>query len=340
MAVTLTEVAQAAGVSVSTASIAFSGAASISPETRDRVLRAAKALGYLGPNPMAASLRRGRSGVIGVVVNDDLRHSFRDPVLVQVLDGIAGELGREGYGMLLIPRLDSDGEAHPLLRSTAIDAAIMFYGVLPGDPAVATLASRKIPMIGMNSSLVGIPLVRVAERAGMRLIAEHLRERGHERIALATLPYGHPTRSGWAESADVPTHSVTAERLAGVRNAGIEPVAIWECRGSLVDEGITAGKELLALNPRPSAIIGFSDLIAAGIVLAAADASLDVPSDVAVAGFDGVDLPWLAGHKLTTIDQPRRDRGTQAAALAKRLAAGEDVTDLTLDVELVVGSTT
>ena len=80
MAVTLNEVARAAQVSVSTASLAFSGAGPIADATRDRVLKAAAELGYQGPNPMAASLRRGRTGVIGIVTDDDLRHSFRDPV--------------------------------------------------------------------------------------------------------------------------------------------------------------------------------------------------------------------------------------------------------------------
>lgn len=340
MAVTLSEVARAARVSLSTASIAFSGAGPISPATRERVLRAAEDLGYQGPNPTAASLRTGRSGVIGVVVDDDLRHSFRDPVSIHVLDGIAATLGASGYGMLLIPRQDSGGRPHPLLSSAAVDAAIMFYGVLPRDRAVSVLRRRKIPMVAMNGNPGGVTLVKVDEHRGMRAMGEHLRERGHTRVALATIPYGEDRRSGWVDPSLVPAYSVTAQRLAGILSSGLEPVGIWECRGSLVDEGITAGNALLDLDPRPTALIGFSDLIAAGMVLSAEERGLSVPGDVAIAGFDGVDLPWLPGHRLTTIDQPRRDRGALAARAAIGLCTDEAAGDRTLPVSLVRGSTT
>src|SRR5690625_1838114 len=262
MAVTLNEVARAAQVSVSTASLAFSGAGPIADATRDRVLKAAAELGYQGPNPMAASLRRGRTGVIGIVTDDDLRHSFRDPVSVQVLDGIAGALGEAGYGVLLIPRQDPAGTPHPLLRSAAIDAAIMFYAITARDPAIAALRRRKIPMVAMSGNPRGAAMEKVQERRGMRERGDYLRGAGRERIGVATLPYSHARRSGWADLDEAPTYTVTAARLAGIRDAGIEPAAIWECRGSLVDEGIAAGRDVLELTPAPTGLIGVYYVIA------------------------------------------------------------------------------
>lgn len=340
MAVTLSEVARAAGVSISTASLAFSGAGPIADATRDKVLQAAERLGYQGPNPMAASLRTGRSGVIGVVIDHDLRHSFRDPVSVQILDGITSELGGEGYGVLLIPRTDASGDPHPLLATAAIDAAIMFYSILPQDPAIEFLQRRRIPMVAMGAGPREVTTVRVDEAGGMRALGEHLLNLGHHRIALATLPHGGERRSGWAQASPVPIHAVTAGRLQGILGAGITPVAIWECAGSLVDEGIDAGHALLDLTPRPTAIVGFSDLIAAGVVLAAQERGLQVPGDLAVAGFDGVDLPWLSGHRLTTVDQPRRDRGALAAALAIDAATGSGPEHRVMGTDLRAGSTT
>ena len=67
------------------------------------MLAAAGELGYLGPNPLGRQLRSGRSGIVGVVVGDALRRSFRDPVAIQVLDGLVGTLGELGLGVLLIP---------------------------------------------------------------------------------------------------------------------------------------------------------------------------------------------------------------------------------------------
>src|SRR5699024_7326730 len=142
-------------------------------------------------------------------------------------------------------------------------------------------------------------------------------------------------RSGWVGAESVPTYSITGARLAGIKDTGIAPAAIWECRGSLVDEGIAAGQELLSLDPRPTALVGFSDLIAAGMVLAAREQALQVPKDVAVGGFDGVDLPWLSGDTLTTVSQPRQDRGAIAARAALELAEGGSPANQTLGVELV-----
>jgi len=74
----------------------------VAPATRDRILAAAAELGYAGPDPIAASLRRGRTGVIGAFVGERLLYAFRDPVAVQLLDGITEVLGGHGVGLLLL----------------------------------------------------------------------------------------------------------------------------------------------------------------------------------------------------------------------------------------------
>ena len=96
---TLAEVAARAGVSGSTASLVFSGTGPVSASTRERVLAAAAELDYAGPDPTARSLRRGRSGVIGVVTEDSLAEAFRDPVNLALLDG----LGAVSYTHLTLP---------------------------------------------------------------------------------------------------------------------------------------------------------------------------------------------------------------------------------------------
>jgi DNA-binding LacI/PurR family transcriptional regulator len=87
-------------------------------------------------------------------------------------------------------------------------------------------------------------------------------------------------------------------------------------------------------------LVGFSDLIAAGLLIAAREAGLRVPEDVAVAGFDGIDLPWLGEDTLTTLVQPIADMGRHAAEAALTLAAGGTAKSLSVDVELRVGTTT
>ena len=99
---TIADVAAGAGVSKATVSRVFSRPEAVRPATRERVLAAAAELGYAGPDPLAASLRRGRSGVIGVFIGERLLYAFRDPVSVQLLDGITEVLGAHGAGLLLL----------------------------------------------------------------------------------------------------------------------------------------------------------------------------------------------------------------------------------------------
>jgi len=99
---TLKDVADRAGVAISTASLVFSGKRHVAQATRERVLKAAADLDYGGPNPLASSLRQGRSGIVGVFAEGRLLNSFSDPFAVSVLDGLAQHLGQNSSGILLI----------------------------------------------------------------------------------------------------------------------------------------------------------------------------------------------------------------------------------------------
>ncbi|WP_156252088.1 LacI family DNA-binding transcriptional regulator [Pseudactinotalea terrae] len=338
-ATTLTDVARAAGVSLSTASLAFSGAGPISAATKDKVLAAAAELGYRGPDPVAASLRRGRSGVIGVVMGSAVRRSFRDPVSIQFLDGIVTTLAPKGYGTLLLPASAADETPDAMLTHAAMDAAVLMAGAVTSTSTIAALRARKLPTVQIGGAGRQGPAVRARDKDGMRMLGEHLRERGHTRVAVATLPWSNGATSGPVEVGTTrrPAAPITARRLDGLREAGVEPVAMWQC-GSLVEDGIAAGRALLA--ERPTALVGFSDLIAAGLLLAAREAGLRVPEDIAVAGFDGIDLPWLGEDTLTTLVQPIAEMGRLAAEGAISLAVGGSPKTVTVDVELRIGTTT
>ncbi|MDQ8042792.1 LacI family DNA-binding transcriptional regulator [Cellulosimicrobium sp. MI9406] len=354
---TLAKVAELAGVSVSTASLAFSGAGPITPETRARVLDAAKELGYTGPNPLGRQLRSGRSGVVGVVVGDQLRRAFRDPVAVQVLDGLVSTLGENGLGVLLIPGIPSDDPARavdPLVESAAMDVAVLVWGVGTDDATLAALQRRGVPVVvGEGRPVEGAPLVLIHDRVGTADAVRHLVELGHTRIAEVSLPLDTSDRSGPLDAARLAQvdRTPTANRLAGVRDV-VEPVASWETEASLVEHGRSATLALLGrpaadgttepADPatRPTAVIAHSDLLAAGALLAARELGLRVPDDVSVAGFDGLDLPWLAPDVLTSVHQPLARKGAELGLAVIRQLAGEAPTTVELDVELVVGTTT
>jgi DNA-binding LacI/PurR family transcriptional regulator len=338
-------VASRAGVSVSTASLAFSGAGPIAAATRDRVLGAARELGYSGPNPLGRQLRSGRSGIVGVVIGDALRRSFRDPVSVQVLDGLVSTIGVLGLGVLLIPGSTGPDAplVDPLVESAAMDVAVIMWGSTPSDPVLSTLRRRGIPTVLVEGQPTdGVAAVGIDDRGGMAALGRHLVALGHERIATVTLPLDQARRSGPVGPARLAAAQweVTRRRLAGLDDAGIDPVTVWETPASLVEHGADAGRAILAAPHRPTAVIAQSDLLASGVVLAARELGLRIPQDVSVAGFDGLDLPWLAPDILTTVVQPLAQKGVEVGNAVEQLLGGSMPASMVLPVELRPGTTT
>lgn len=126
---TLKDVADRAGVAISTASLVFRGKRPVAEPTRERVLEAAVDLDYGGPNPLASSLRQGRSGIICVFAEGRLMNSFSDPFAVSILDGLAQHLGQNSAGILLMPAQGAGQDE--LVRRTAgipLDAVVFPLG--------------------------------------------------------------------------------------------------------------------------------------------------------------------------------------------------------------------
>ncbi len=123
--VTLADVAALAGVSTSTASLAYRSTGSITPATRARILRAAASIGYAGPDPTARSLKSGRSGIVGVVVAGSIRRAFQNPVALATMAGLSEALDDLDVGQLLLPgrREPREGSA-PLLEGMPVDAVV------------------------------------------------------------------------------------------------------------------------------------------------------------------------------------------------------------------------
>ncbi len=269
---TLRDVAERAGVSVSTASLVFSGKGPVAEATGERVRAAATELGFAGPNPLASSLRHGRAGVIGVLVDARLQMAFRDPFAIAVLDGLAQELETIPTGMLLLGQPSGEPESTvPRLAGLALDA-VVFSLCGPGDhPAVQHLAARGIPMFS-----TGVPddrritQVRVDERGAAAEIARYVRALGHRRVATVAMPMLPTSVAGPVPDSEVTSRSASVPsvgRLLGFRDVFPRGAALQTQDGSSVEGGIIAGRALLDVpDPqRPTAIVTQSDVIAAGV---------------------------------------------------------------------------
>jgi len=337
---TLAAVASRAGVSPSTASLAFAGSPRVAPATRERILAAAAELGYAGPDPIAASLRRGRIGVVGTFIGERLLYAFRDPVAVQLLDGITEVLGGHGVGLLLLAG-DSGRPAADQLARIPLDAAIFATCGLEDDPALDLLRARGVPIVGVEGPVADdVVLVDIDDRAGTAQLAAHLRELGHRRVAVVAMPLRLDGTRGPVDAARRARahYRDVRHRIEGVEDV-FGPVPIVETASNAVAEGETAGRALLSADVRPTAVIAQSDGLAAGVLQAAEGLGLRVPDDVSVVGFDGADLPWLGAVALTTVVQPTDAKGRAAARAAMALVNGERPDGVLLPVALRIATT-
>jgi LacI family transcriptional regulator len=323
---TIKDVAERAGVSIATVSRALNDKSDVSGETRERVRKVARSVGY-SPDPAARSLAGQKTRLIAIVVGDNAGHRNLSLIFFgKVLTAISRRLSQSGYDPLLLQPGDI-GLDH------GFDAAILI-GVDGDDPLVEELAARRVPLVGVDVRCESGRAAYVGSdhADGVRLALAHLHARGHRRIA--HLAGATNTLAG-------------SERLAAFRR---ETAALGlEIADELVRQGDFSSASgyretcaLLALPERPTAIVAASDLMALAALQAIRDAGLQPGGDIAVAGFDDLEAAALAHPPLTTIRQDRRELGTLAATRAVELIEDPEVTpeDAILPVELVVRGST
>lgn len=334
--VTLKDLAQRLQLSPATVSLVLNrspAAKGLAPETRKRVLAAAREAGYR-PNLLARSLRSGRSSSIGVLVRDVV-----DSYAAVVLAGVESYLLQEGYVYLVAShqsRPDLRDEYIQLLQDRSVEGLILVNTVMtesPGMPAVS---------VSGHQPLAGVTNVVVDHTLAAELALSHLMDLGHRRVAFFKgQPGSADTEDRWraildtAGSLGLTVPPELTVQLDAERGGSFAPEKGYE-------EGYACGQRLLDLGGEFSALFAFNDVSAIGAIRAFRDAGLRVPEDVSVVGFD--DIPNAAFHnpKLTTVRQPLREMGeTAGKILLDRLAGRADYPDfVTIEPELVVRAST
>src|SRR5205085_5477849 len=115
-------IARQLGVSKMTVSNAYNRPDQLSPALRERVLQQARVIGYPGPNPLASTLRKGKTGTIGLTFDDPLTYAFTDPAAVVFMQGMAQECEQVGVGLLLVPGAPDRQQALELLKTALVDS--------------------------------------------------------------------------------------------------------------------------------------------------------------------------------------------------------------------------
>ncbi|HEY3737321.1 MAG TPA: LacI family DNA-binding transcriptional regulator [Jatrophihabitans sp.] len=340
---TLDTVAAVAGVSRMTVSNAYNRPDQLSAATRERVLAAAATLGYAGPDPTAASLRRQRTGTIGVILTERLPYAFTDPGMVEILRGMTTELSDAGMSLLLVPESggedDSSNRTAELLRHAMVDALVL-CSLDPGDPAVAAAQERKVPLVTIgHPKLPHVPMVGIDNEKTAAMVAPYLYGLGHRRFAVLTVGagiYGIRNRPGFISR---PSGFIDELTRLGVK---AEDVVICEASEHSRSAGKAAVGALLATptKKRPTALFAVTDILALGAMDAAAGAGVDVPGELSIAGIDDIPDAAAASPPLTTIDQELFEQGRAAIRLALRQLAGEPVRAPRTKTELLVRGST
>lgn len=345
---TLASLAAELKVSRTTVSNAYNRPDQLSTGLRERVLEAAKRRGYPGPDPVARSLRTRKAGAVGLLLTEALSYSFRDPAAMSFLAGLAESCESAGQGLLLIPAGQGrdDVQSAAVVQQAGVDGFVV-YSVADDDPYLAAVLERRLPMVICDQprEIDGASLVGIDDRGAMRKVADYLLSLGHKDIGVVCMRLGRDPRDGVADAArlDSPKFHVQRERIAGVRDAlasaGLDPgsLTVIERAEHSSQSGHSAAEQAFATNPRITALLCTTDVLALGALDYARWRGIDVPGQLSITGFDGVDEALREG--LTTVRQPAEEKGRRAGALLLTPSYSGVATVEMLETELLRGHT-
>jgi LacI family transcriptional regulator len=301
--VTMRDVAERAGVSVTTVSHVINQSRPVSDELRSRVLEAMHELGYQ-PNTLARSLRRGKTHTIGIIIPDSA-----NPFFAEVARGIEDTSFEHGYSVILC-NTDNDLERESLYTGVLVEKqvdGILFVAAGLSTENIQALQNRGMPLVIVDRQVSGVEVdsVLTDNHQGGLLATRHLIELGHTRIGCIVGP------------SDL---TPSAARITGYQQALSEAAIPFDetliIKGDFqYESGFDAANQLLSMPNPPSAIFAFNDLMAVGALSNALERGLVVPEDLSLLGFDDVRPALYANPPLTTVRQPKHEIGVLATQM-------------------------
>ncbi|MEZ4727053.1 MAG: LacI family DNA-binding transcriptional regulator [Caldilineaceae bacterium] len=322
--ITIEDVAKAAGVSRQTVSRAMNDKGEISPETKERVMRAIDELGYV-PNRMAQGMVTRSTRTIGLIIGDVMNLFF-----AEVARGVQDLAQAHDYHVILYNTDNNRAIEERALRSLlaqGVDGIIGFISV--ADDVLTAIADQGKPIVLINRSFAhaNVATVMVDNQQGARLAVAYLLQQGHRQIGMLAPQDAllkHVRRyQGYQET---------------LHHAGVEQNGQWVARGyPTLEGGYAATKELLNRSPDISALFTYTDLMALGAIRAARELGRNVPTDLAIVGYDDSAIAALTNPALTTIQVQKYEMGKQA--MQQFLAMNDEATDVefaSLNVALII----
>ena len=330
MTVTIKDIAKQVGLSVTTVSRALNDFDDVNAETKKLIRQTATEMGYV-PNSLAQRFQKRKTDTIGLIL-PTFGPRFSDPFFSELLAGIGNKAASQRYDLLVSTRSPGEEELlayHQMVQGRRIDGLVIVR-TRKHDERIEYLRSVKFPFVafGRTEGELDFPFVDEDGISGMRLVADHLINLGHRRIACIASP---------------PELMFSQYRLDGLRsrlkelNAPLDPTL--ECIGDLTQRsGYEQAMALLNLSSPPTAIVSFNDLMAFGAMSAAQHRGLAVGSDISMTGFDNIPMAAHSHPPLTTVDQPIYQIGSRVCEMLVHLIQGEPLEEeyILLRPELIV----
>jgi LacI family transcriptional regulator len=325
------DVAERAGVSVTSVSHVINQTRIVSNELRERVLVAMNELGYQ-PNDLARSLRRKETYTIGVIVTNSA-----DPFFAEVTRGIEDTCFEQGYNIILC-NSDSDLDKElfhtTVLTKKRVDGILFLAAGGQSTTHIGTVYEQGTPLVVVDRYIpaMAVDMVLINNAYGGWLATRHLIELGHHRIGCISGP------------SDI---TLSAERVTGYRQAlqeaGLPTDESLIIRGNFqYESGFESAQYLLAQPKPPTAIFACNDLMAIGAINAAIKCGRQVPAQLSIVGFDDIRMAGYINPLLTTIAQPKYEMGTIATTMLLDRIHTQDMPprQKLLDTRLVVREST
>jgi LacI family transcriptional regulator len=325
----LIDVARLAGVSLGSASHALSNPEAVKAKTLQAVRAAVAQLAYV-PDGTARSLALRRSFTVGAILP-----TVNNPVYADFVHALQQTLGHAKYGLLVSAHeYDRDGEVAitERLLQRGVDG-IVLVGTDHDPRVIAQIERAAVPYLFTWSTdeAAGRNCVGFSNRRAMQQLVKYLVKLGHRHVAVL--------------SGQVQTNERARARLEGIADTlelaghSLAPQNVFYGQFS-VDFGRDGLRRALALDPKPTALICSTDLVAAGAIAEAAALGVKVPDELSITGFDNIVYSSLLSPALTTVDVPTLEMGRKAGEAVLRAIEGAPSEPCSLTTKLVIRDST
>jgi len=319
--ITLKQIAETLGISITTVSKALKNYPDVSPKTRKSVLDLATSLSYT-PNSFAVNLRTKESRTIGLIIPEVVHHFFSS-----VINGIIDEAEKNGYLVIILQSnesLELEKKQVELLMNKRVDGIIMsLSNESNNDEHIKEIIRKEVPFVMFDkiSKLIPCSKVIINDQKAAFNAVEHLIQKGCKKIAHIRGPVN-------------PQNAI--DRFLGYKkaleknNIPFDPKLVYTCKNVTFEEGKEFAQQIINEHPDVDGIFIITDLVAVGVLAYFNEIQIKVPNQIKIIGFSNWFMSQVITPKLSTVDQPSFEMGVQSfALLLEEINAKKEVASFT-----------